>query len=83
MIEHILQERQRTHGDFPKVASCFHGMRANIRLDDEVLDFAVMNILAKIARMKSGNEFFADHWQDIAGYATLALEHIARQNENY
>jgi hypothetical protein len=76
MIETILNERQGTHGDFPKVAEAFHGMKANIRLEDEVLDFAVLNILAKIARMKSGNERFVDHWQDIAGYATLAVNYI-------
>ena len=71
MIEKILNERQGTNGDFPKVAAAFQGMRPNVRLEDEVLDFAVLNILAKIARMKSGNERFVDHWQDIAGYATF------------
>jgi hypothetical protein len=36
-------------------------------------------IAAKIARILAGNARETDHWQDIAGYATLVVRQIERE----
>jgi hypothetical protein len=79
-IEALLHERNKTHGSFADNAACsqqikglFHTARAWNGLHDvhrEVLDM----IAVKLSRILSGQAGFADHWNDIAGYATLASE---------
>ena len=36
-------------------------------------------ILHKIGRIVAGDEREVDHWQDIAGYATLAVKELERE----
>ena len=36
-------------------------------------------ILHKVARIMAGNPKEADHWRDIAGYATLAVKELERE----
>jgi hypothetical protein len=83
----ILEERQKTHGDFAWVAEVSQELK-NIfrnkegwvyltRVQREALD----NIAQKAARIFAGDPNFADHWVDIQGYAKLAEKEI-RKGEN-
>lgn len=74
--EDILNEREKTHGDYSKVSE------TAIKLED-ILNYActlnnapakklaLKMICLKLARIVCGDPNFADHWDDIAGYAML------------
>ena len=73
----ILAERQKTHGDFYDVAMMAQELKDAMRrgktwgsLDDTERE-ALQMIASKIGRILAGNPHEADHWRDIAGYATL------------
>lgn len=76
MIDDILNERQKTHGDYELHAQITQELKRVIAVYDredlsdtqrETLDM----IAHKIGRILAGNPHFADHWTDIAGYARL------------
>ena len=84
--ESILSEREQTHGNFSEGASlmialqelCFAHMR-----DKEVpaeITAALQMICLKLSRIAVGNPIEPDHWQDIAGYATLAMSCAVAEN---
>ena len=83
-IRETLAERARTHGDFEHVAKMSqnlkHMMKSTRAFED--LDYYMAESLEqmamKIARILSGNCFEVDHWQDIAGYASLVVRQIER-----
>lgn len=74
----LLNERATTHGSFADNAEYGQQIRAlcrNSRCWDampvehrEALDM----IACKLSRILSGQSDFADHWDDISGYAQLA-----------
>lgn len=77
----LLNERQKTHGSY--AANChlsrqikgvmceYYSRHAELKdVHAEALDM----IAVKIGRILSGDPNFKDHWDDIAGYATLASE---------
>lgn len=75
-----LDQREKTHGKYEDnctvtqrledVIRTFSKRGAENRLTD--LDKETIHmILHKLARACNGNTDFADHWHDIAGYATL------------
>ena len=76
--EHLLSERGTTHGSFTDNAEFgqqIRGLCRNSKHWDampvehrEALDM----IACKVSRILSGQSIFADHWDDIAGYAQLA-----------
>jgi len=73
----IVDERQKTHGDFYRVAMMAQELKDVIRrgnnwkaLDDTERE-ALEMIATKIGRTLSGYPHEVDHWRDIAGYATL------------
>ena len=76
----ILNEREKTHGDFIHVAEFAQGLKQEMRCSAgwelmrgrqrEALDL----IATKIGRILFGRPGEADHWRDIAGYAELAAE---------
>jgi hypothetical protein len=78
----ILDERKTTHGDFTDNAEIAQRMKRVVRdgvmwnectpVQKEAIDM----ILHKIARAVSGNPNHNDHWDDIAGYATLVSDRI-------
>ena len=85
-INDILDQRQKTHGNFEKVA----------RLDTELFSTfntylysslsneqycAIKMILHKIARIGCGDPEFIDHWQDIIGYAQLIINSIKDRDQ--
>jgi hypothetical protein len=78
MIQEILDERQKTHGEYKNVAETYAGLCQQI--DHEGLSatsyLAISMIFQKIARIVNGNENFQDHWIDIIGYAELARKEL-------
>jgi hypothetical protein len=79
MIENILAERQKTHGDFYDVAMTAQTLKDAMRrgknwkiLDDTQRETLEM-IASKIGRILAGNPHEPDHFQDIAGYAQLIV----------
>lgn len=82
MRDPLLEERQKTHGDFRSNAAISQRLKrivyentgkVNERLCDvhrEALDM----ICLKLSRILSGQAMYKDHWDDIAGYAKLAAE---------
>ena len=73
----ILDERQKTHGDFDLTAGISQGLKDAMRrgknwseMDDTERE-ALEMIATKIGRILSGNPHDVDHWRDIAGYAAL------------
>lgn len=43
---------------------------------------ALNMIMEKVARIITGNPHYDDNWRDIAGYATLVLDRLPKENEN-
>ncbi len=78
-VHEILAERGKTHGDYSDHAAVTQElkriMRANgwEKLNDCERE-ALEMIFHKIGRILAGNPHFRDHWDDIAGYATLVAE---------
>jgi hypothetical protein len=79
MIEDILAERQKTHGDFYDVAMTAQTLKDAMRrgknwkiLDDTQRETLEM-IASKIGRILAGNPHEPDHFRDIAGYAQLIV----------
>lgn len=73
----ILDERQKTHGDFDLTAMIAQELKDALRrgknwreMDDTERE-ALEMIATKIGRILSGNPYEVDHWRDIAGYAAL------------
>ncbi|MFQ1048016.1 DUF6378 domain-containing protein [Avibacterium paragallinarum] len=74
----LLNERGKSHGDFTSGAETFyHLMKPIIENDlfekNKVKAYAATMISAKLTRIYNGDENFSDHWEDIIGYASLAL----------
>lgn len=75
----LLEERQKTHGDFSLNAAIsqdikrvFKNYQPN-KMKVEQIE-ALDMIALKLSRILSGQADFKDHWDDIAGYAKLASE---------
>lgn len=83
----ILDERQKTHGDFYLTAMIAQELKVVLRrgknwktLDDTERE-ALEMIATKIGRILSGNPHEVDHWRDIAGYAALIERWLTRDVE--
>lgn len=75
----ILDEREKTHGDFFETAEIAQKLKHIIELNGKGVSSqaqmeALEMICTKIARILAGNAREADHWRDIAGYAELGRE---------
>lgn len=75
----VLHTREKTHGSYRSTAkisqSLKDAMKASpnwIRLTDEQAESLEM-IALKIARILSGDPEYRDHWEDVIGYAKLAM----------
>ena len=80
-IDDLLNERQKTHGDFSTVSRlmCDSSKLFNQELKGEIdpeISLAFTLILLKLSRIAAGNFNHTDHWLDIAGYAKLAAKSI-------
>jgi hypothetical protein len=87
-VETLTQERGKTHGAFTDHARITQRLKFIIREEElrrkdrgqapltmqqrESLEM----ILHKIGRIVAGDAGFADHWNDIAGYAHIANKEI-------
>ena len=83
----ILDERQKTHGDFDLTAMIAQELKVVMRqgknwseMDDTERE-ALEMIATKIGRILSGNPYEVDHWRDIAGYAALIERWLTRDVE--
>ena len=84
-IGNLLGERQSTHGTYSEVSSICQAIKRTMRqssgwdhLGNEQAE-ALEMIAMKIARILSGNSNFADHWEDIEGYARLVSNELERE----
>ena len=73
--EKLLQERALTHGDAHKTFTLAGDLMTSVLMAKDGChvaphEFAIMNILHKVARIICGS-YSADHWDDIKGYAEL------------
>jgi hypothetical protein len=81
-IEATLKERAKTHGDFTENAEISQTLKACAKAGSKwdlmtpVQRESIEVILAKIARIVTGNPNHADSWHDIGGYAKLAEDRI-------
>ena len=83
--EDILAERQKTHGPFSSHALISQQLKSTVRANigdyGAALSFAQKEalemIMHKVARILNGNANHKDHWDDIAGYATLVSRELA------
>lgn len=86
-ISALLNNRAKTHGDFGNHAGCTQQLKDTVELwlaqagkaptdlsyeAREALDM----ILHKLGRIVAGDATFRDHWDDIAGYATLVANRL-------
>lgn len=86
-IKELLKEREKTHGDFihHSIASQFLKSTMYDSKNWGSLGFSQKESLEmiahKIARILNGDPNTKDHWDDIAGYATLVSNSIEGKNE--
>lgn len=82
-IDDILNEREKTHGDFSDVAEVAQNIKeCFVRSDTSLMqDEAIDMIANKIARICCGNPNEPDHWRDIAGYAMLVVRDLEKRKE--
>lgn len=78
--EALLVDRGRTHGSFVDNARNGQALRELFRASPKweamppVHREALDMMACKLSRILSGQSNVADHWADLAGYATLARE---------
>ena len=94
LAETMLSEREKTHGDFIDHARVTWRLKQVLKDESEIMgknlspvqNEALEMICHKIGRIFAGNPDFIDHWDDIAGYATLVAKNLRQQmgqeNEN-
>lgn len=87
-VDKILEERQKTHGEFERVASVTRFIQSELGLihyDEKpytcVQREALHMICNKLARIFCGDPNVKDHWDDIAGYASLVSKSIEYRQE--
>lgn len=91
-VQETLSDRDKTHGSYPLVAQTIQDLKVYTRMADdrarknnpdrpnltpaqaEGLDM----IMHKVGRILNGDPNTADHWHDIAGYATLNANLITK-----
>ena len=85
MLEKILEDRAKTHGDFMAVSDFAQQLKDTMRdapnwASDDTMEQdqyeALEMIASKLARILCGNQHEPDHWRDIAGYAMLVANRL-------
>lgn len=84
-IRNILTERGKTHGDYAQHAGTTQCLKSVMRntwnwgdltpSQSECLEM----VAHKIGRILSGDPNHIDHWDDIAGYATLVADQLRKR----
>ncbi len=83
-INDILAEREKTHGSYEDHARTYDALKSALSGNPNlslVMQDGLDHIASKLARVSSGDPFETDHWDDIAGYATLVSRSIKREQE--
>jgi len=88
-VEKILEERKKTHGEFADQAIFSQHIKTLLRdltksnktFLTAVQTEALEMIAHKIGRILAGDPNHKDHWDDIAGYATLVSKELAKRSE--
>lgn len=78
----LLQEREKTHGDFSLNAQISQALKSTFRAYAPLKDGDMVKvhrealdmIALKLSRILSGQANFRDHWRDLSGYSLLAME---------
>jgi hypothetical protein len=76
-INETLAQRSNTHGSFKDNSEVSQSLKSVIRNHPHYAALsadkkeAIDMICHKLARIMAGNPEHADHWHDVAGYATL------------
>ena len=79
-LKALLDERQKTHGDFAATAVVAQAIKVALRAGPNWTTMTppqretLENIATKTARIVCGDPNFDDHWIDIAGWAQKAAE---------
>lgn len=82
-IDAILAERKKTHGSFSVHAECTQTLEDTFYSYKDCSFFTAVQLEAlhmifhKLGRIAAGSPHFQDHWDDIAGYATLVSRDIS------
>lgn len=91
--ETLTGERHGTHGNFEDNARVSQTLKSYFRVEaarraargQPPLSFRQMDALdmcaAKIGRIFAGDPDFVDHWDDIAGYAHIAIHEAGSEAE--
>jgi hypothetical protein len=81
-VNKILEERETTYGQYRNVAAISQELKETIQLYSTDLEPYMQEsldmICNKIARILNGNPKYIDSWVDIAGYATLVVSELKR-----
>lgn len=82
MTETLLTERHSTHGRFKDNAELSQALKYILRQQfgwsklSMVQREALEMICLKVSRIMSGKPYELQHWEDIVGYAELAIKEI-------
>ncbi len=84
-VKEVLEERGATYGDFATIAKFTNQLQQTVRdfipYEKEIPDhmqLAINMILHKIVRAVNGDTTYIDTWTDIAGYALLVADELAK-----
>ena len=87
-ISPFIADKEQVNGPFSRQANLsqrlkrlipFYFCRDMPEEEADIYEEALDMILHKVARVMAGNPQEVDHWQDIAGYATLVVEYLERE----
>lgn len=84
----LLKEREKTNGDFAHMAKVSQGLRDSMMQTknweslNAVQRESLQMIAHKIARILAGDPALQNHWNDIAGYATLVSQRLPPMKPN-
>jgi len=86
-VAQILDERKKTHGEYTTHSKMAQDLKRVVRnspnsakLSDAQMEGLDM-ILHKVARILNGDANHKDHWDDIAGYATLVSRELEKDKK--
>lgn len=85
MIKKILEEREKTHGDYENVATTAQEIKDAIHIGvtyykaPSIMKESLDLFATKMARIVNGNFENLDHWEDIIGYAQLVVNTLKEQ----
>jgi len=82
----LLEEREKTHGEFFDVAMVSQSIKDALRKADswyameDISREALDMIASKMSRIVNGDHSFVDHWVDLVGYASLVVDRLRKNS---